>query len=175
MIKPLLVLCRGGGTGALLKLNTPVYLDDGLSYLLLARTRPFFPAGQGGECLFTNLYITLTGYDVAMGYGLLVYIDGKPISPAPNALTINYQKYVWAGGAPNPKDNQTIHELSLLQPYPAYPAVEQMRVAPRGSSIAVEFATEAGGTPNRLVIDGIEVEYEIVRETRASQFLGASS
>lgn len=167
MIQPQLVLCRGGGVPSMSKLGGS-YQDDGQNYTVLARTRPFFPAGQGGECIFTNLYLTLTGYDTAVGFGVKVYIDGVAIGIGVEGNTVGYQKVAFAGGAANPVHKHRVHELSLLQPYPPYPAPEQFRVAPRGQSIAVELATIAGAAADRIVIDGIEVEYEVVRESKAT-------
>lgn len=144
------------------------YQDDGTNYASFLRTRPFFPAGQGGECIFTNVYLTLTGYDVAVGFGVKVYIDGVAIGIGVEGNTVGYQKVAFAGGVANPVHKPRVHELSLLQPYPPWPAAEQFRVAPRGSSIAVELSTIIGGAYNKIVVDGIEAEYEVVRESKAS-------
>lgn len=142
------------------------YQDDGTNYASFLRTRPFFPAGQGGECIFTNLYLTLTGYDVAVGFGVKVYIDGVAIGVGVEGNTVGYQKVAFAGGAANPVHKPRVHELSLLQPYPI--GAEQFRVAPRGQSIAVELSTIIGAAFNKIVVDGIEAEYEVVRESKPS-------
>lgn len=158
--QPELVVCRGDGTPAMLVVGEG-YTDDGEVYEMVARDRPFAPAGQGGEAIFTALWITTTTYDDPVTLFITPYVDFVALET--QQLDIP--------GAPNPTNAQQVHELALSVPWPAPPAAERMRNAPRGCYIDVRVETNiAGGfgSSTRQAVDGIEVEVEIVRDSRTA-------
>ena len=159
--QPELVVCRGDGTPAMLVVGEG-YADDGVVYEMAARDRPFAPAGQGGEAIFTALWITTTTYDDDVTLFITPFVD---------FVALETQQLDIPGRA-NPTNEQQVWELALSVPYPAPPAQEYMRVAPRGCYIDVRIETNiAGGfgSSARQAIDGIEVEVEIVRDSRQPQ------
>lgn len=157
--QPELVVCRGNGVPAMLVVGSG-FTDDGVAYEMVARSDPFAPAGQGGEAIFTALWITTTTYDQPVTLLVTPYIDGVALA----------QQRIDIPGRANPTNVQQVWELALSVPY-IQGGVERLRVAPRGCVIEVEVATNIGGgmgTSARQAVDGIEVETEVVRESRAA-------
>lgn len=158
--KPILVVCRSDVAAMLTVSETGWFTDDNVPYEMVARSDPFAPAGQGGEAIFTTLWITTTTFETDVALFITPIIDFVPIDT----------QRIDIPGAPNPDDAQQVHELVLSVPYPPPPAAEFMRVAPRGCVIEVKVETRIGdgfGVSGRQIVDGIEVETEIVREGRA--------
>jgi hypothetical protein len=155
--QPQLVLCRGAGTPAMLTVGG-TYLDDGEVYEMVARSRPFAPGGQGGEAIFTTLWITTTTFDDAVSLFVTPFVD---------FVALETQR-IDIPGAANPNNAQTIHELALSVPY-IFGGIERMRNAPRGTYIDVKVETKIGtvaGSSARQIVDGFEVECEIVKDSR---------
>lgn len=158
--QPQLVLTRGAGVPSMLVPGSPDYLDDGVIYEMLARSRPYAPAGAGGEAIFTMLYLVTTHYDVSVSLFVTPYVDFAALATQQIDLI----------GAANPANKSTVHELALSVPY-IVGGIERLRVAPRGTWFDVKVETKiAAGNPAsaRVVIDGGEVETEIVRESKQS-------
>lgn len=158
--QPELVVCRGDGTPAMLVVGEG-YTDDGAVYEMIARDRPFAPAGQGGEAIFTALWITTTTYEEDVTLFITPFVDFVALET--QQLDIP--------GAANPTNAQQVHELALSIPYPPPPDPERLRVAPRGCYIDVRIETNiagAFGSSARQAVDGIEVEVEIVRDSRTA-------
>ncbi len=74
-------------------------------------------------------------------------------------------------GAANPDNKQTVHEMALSLPF-IRDDVEIMRTAPRGAFIDVKVETDIGGgfgTSARQIVDGFEIECEIVQDSRVAE------
>lgn len=158
--QPQLVLCRGGGTPAMLTVGG-TYEDDGEVYEMIARARPFAPGGQAGEAIFTTLWITTTTFDDDVSLFVTPFVDFEPLET----------QRIDIPGAANPNNEQTVHELALSVPY-MHGGVEQFRNAPRGAFIDVRVETKIGtvaGSSARQIVDGFEVECEIVKESRQAE------
>jgi hypothetical protein len=159
--QPILVVCRGGGQPHMLTVSeSGYYLDDGEVYEMAARDRPFAPAGQGGEAIFTALWITTTSYDDPITLFITPIVDFVPLETQQLDLV----------GAVNAENRTEVHELALSVPY-VVGGIERMRNAPRGCYIDVRVETNFGGiaqAASRFSIDGIEVEVEIVRDSRVA-------
>lgn len=156
--QPELIVCRGDGTPSMLVVGGDTYLDDGEVYEMIARSRPFAPAGQGGEAIFTTLWITTTTFEDDVSLFITPFIDFAPL--ATQRLDVV--------GAANAENKQQIHELALSVPF-IRGGIERMRNAPRGCYIDVRIETLIGtiaGSSARQIIDGIEVESEVVQESR---------
>lgn len=133
------------------------YLDDGVKYELIARTRRVALAGAGGEAIYTSLYMATTHYDQNVSLWVTPFVDGVALAAQRIDLI----------GVPGSKGESKTHELGLSEPY-LVAAVEQLRTAPRGTWFEVQVETRyqsAALTPAKQVVDGIEVEHEIVRES----------
>jgi hypothetical protein len=155
--QPQLVLCRGDGTPSMLVVGD-TYEDDGEAYDMVAWARPYAPGGDAGEAIFTSLWITTTSWNADVHLFITPYIDGVALET----------QDIFILAAANPQGVQQVHELALSVPY-IRDAVERMRVAPRGTWIAVRVETDiAGGfgTSERQIVDGITCEVEVVTETR---------
>jgi hypothetical protein len=139
---------------ALVQANKSV-LDDGQRYRTVLNTNRVAPAGAGGECIFTNLYFSVRHYVAPVLLLVTVALDGNYLPS---------QQVVLENGA----DTGTIRELeiSLMQAL-LVGGIERSRYAPRGGWIEVFLETADTVDPALLDIGTVEVEYEIVRETRA--------
>ncbi len=141
---------------ALLKLGG-AYTDDSVKYELLGRTRRVALAGPGGESIFTSLYVATTHYDLNVSLWITPYVDGVALAAQRIDLV----------GVPGSQGESKSFELALSQAY-MVAAVEQLRYSPRGTWFEVQVETRhvsAVLTPAKVVVDGIEVEHEVVRES----------
>ncbi len=137
------------------------YTDDGEPYEMLARSRSLAPAGPGGECIFTLLYLTTLHYtdDVSVW-----------ITPIVDQVAQPTQRLDLTGVLDSVGERQT-HEIGLAVPY-LVGGVERLRFAPRGTWFDVQIETkygaaEVGAAPvaSKQIIESVELEYEIVRES----------
>lgn len=158
MLTPQLVVGRGSGTPAMLKVGVG-YIDDDVNYELLGRSEPWAPAGVGGEAIFTMLYVTTRHYDLNVSLFITTFIDGVALAEV---------KRIDLVGVALSKGEQRVTEVGLSVAHsPA--GVELLRYSPRGTWISVQVETRIGtgaGTASRQIVDGIECEYEVVRETK---------
>lgn len=132
------------------------YTDDDAVYDLVGRTDPFLPAGLGGEAAFYTIYLTTTHFAASATLRITPRIDGVPL--ASTLLVLNT--------APGSDGEQRVTEIGISQPY-IKGGLEMLRNAPRGCWMDVTIETQRGvglGTPDRLIVDGIEVEFEVVQE-----------
>lgn len=133
------------------------YTDDGTKYEMLARTRRVALAGAGGEAIFTTLYIATTHYEQNVSLWVTPYVDGVALATQQINLV----------GVPGTKGETKTHELGLSQSY-MVGGTERLRTSPRGTWFEVQVETKyqtSGLTPAKQVVDGIEIEHEIVRES----------
>ena len=132
------------------------YLDRGVIYNLYAKTNRYAPAGAGGECIFPSLFVVVTFTQTMLLY-LTPYVDGVALETKVIGLNANLSS-----------TRQTrVFELGLSVPV-MLSGVERSRQAPRGTWFQCLVETRFNGTtdvPNQLIVEGLEVEYEVVRET----------
>jgi len=130
--------------------------DGGVAYAFLGHTNRAAPAGIGGECAFYNLYFTTRHYLTPVVLRVSVVIDDK---------TLTSEVIFLSGG----RDTGTVreHEVSLMQPY-IVAGVERLRYAPRGTWIEVVVEMFDAGFVGAVDVGGVEIEHEIVRESRAA-------
>lgn len=126
--------------------------DLGATLDALAETNAYAPAGIGGEAMFTNVYMSLfrdCTEDVTLIFTLIV--DG--VEEDPINLTIP--------GVASPA--RSVYEIGLSKPYPSA-ADPQILTAPRGQWVQLRVETSGGLPDGRFVIEGLELEREIVTE-----------
>lgn len=141
----------GCDTGVLLSPDPTVFLDDGVAYALVALPNVSAPAGPGGEAIFPILHLTTKRYgDVEL-----------TVTPIVDGVTLQPSVVTLAGATPT-EGTVDVTEVDLSQ---AYPSVldEQIRTAPRGSSIQIRIDAPVTALFDVTVA---EVEYEVVRESR---------
>ncbi len=121
---------------------------------MFAQTNKLAPAGVGGECIFTNLYLVVT-HSGTSAYTLVV----TPILDNDELTQIS----ITIPGVAKPAVAE-VFEIGLAQTYAA-----GQTHALRG--VWFSFKVEGDGTlpDGDLIIEGASLEYEIVRETQAAQ------
>jgi hypothetical protein len=131
------------------------YLDRGEDYALSAKTNKYAPAGAGGECIFTSLWAVFTFTATMVVYVTPIVdevaLERQTVNLVQNALYTRHSEIV---------------ELGLSVPI-TVAAVERGRVSPRGTWFQALVETE--DVEVQLIVDGLEVEYEVVREGRMPQ------
>lgn len=132
------------------------YTDNDEPYVFLGHTNRVAPAGIGGECAFYNLYFTTRHYLTTVVLQVGVVLDGKVLTTT--TITLD-----------NGSDTGTVreHEVSLMQPY-IVGGVERLRFAPRGTWVEVVVQAADTGVTGAVDVGGVEIEYEVVRESRAA-------
>lgn len=142
-------------TNALLALDTG-YEDRSEPYDLDAKTNRYAPAGEAGECIFTSLYVVLS-YTRSITVYITPYVDGTALETQSIALVQN-----------GSVTRQTVsRELGLSVPV-TINGVERARVSPRGTwcQCRVETRFAVGGIATDVDIEGLWIEYEVVRESK---------
>lgn len=111
------------------------------------------PAGIGGEAIFTNVYLVISRWnEAATTITITPYVDGD----AQEVRTVSL--------AATTEMITEVHEIGIKQPFPAS-ATERARFAPRGCWFTVRI--DGAQTDHEImVLEGIEVEYEVVRESQ---------
>lgn len=140
----------------LLELDGDTFMDAGVSYNLRAKTNRVAPADTGGECIFTAVYLTTT-HVAASHLFMTPLVDGLPLETQRIDLT-----------DPLGIETTLVHELGLSVPL-VIATIERARFAPRGTWFQALVHTEFDGVTrmaSKLVIESIEVEREIVRESK---------
>jgi hypothetical protein len=152
MTGPKLFLGQSGGN-ALLKADDG-YQDAGTPIAIRLETVPLAPAGPGGEAIFTALFLTFTA-TMAATVTVTPILDGTTLASQTISLQAASER------------TTTRHELGLSVPY-VDGGQERLRTAPRGAWLQVRLTVTAIG-PGDLVFDGVNVEYEVVRESLIAQ------
>ena len=152
MSTPLLFLGSAAG-GVLLEADQGTG-DNAAAFNLLARTNRVAPAGVGGECIFTALYLAISHTEAAT-LRVTPILDGVALEPTDIALPLVAARTL------------TAHDVGISIPY-TVAAVEAARFAARGTwlQVQVETLAAAPGDFGDLIIESVEVEYEVVRETK---------
>lgn len=144
------------GAGAALLEGDVGSTDNGADVEARAETNALAPAGVGGECVFTNVYLTVIHeLGAPLEVRLVPILDGE--EQAPLELTLE-------AGEPRRKQ----HEFGLSVPYPSAENPKHL-YAMRGTWFAVRVETVGALPAGRVTFEGLEVEHEVVTEgTEAS-------
>lgn len=131
-------------------------LDGTTSYNFRARTTPIAPQGFGGECLFRNLYVVLES------------LSGGTMNVTPIVDGLKCETIQVTVDGENPE--REVYEIPLTLPYEVAD-VEVSRRGVRGTWVqALIVAEDTERLGFGITIEGVEVEYEPVRETLPRTF-----
>lgn len=142
------------------------FQDAGLAIAVRLESELLAPAGPGGEAIFSALYLVFTA---TMAATIVVtpivwsVEDGEVVR-----TELETQSIVLAS---EPERRTTHHELGLSVPLlEPVTLIERGRFAPRGTwfAIRLDVAALAAGD---LILDGVSVEHEVVRESLQAQAL----
>lgn len=151
-----LIVGRGAAVPSLMRANGSSYLDDSVIFNASGKSNRVAPAGAGGECIFTVLYLTTTHFDVNVSLFITPYVDGV-------ALTRQRLNLV---GVPGTDGETKVNEIGLSVGH-SIAAVERLRYAPRGTWFQVLVETDAAVVALGAVqVAEVNVEYEVVRESK---------
>ena len=156
----------------------PVAADDGVGFALEVESDDASPAGLGGECLFSQAFITVRA---AAGTTLtitpIVNDDDSLTRPHPagtiGVMQVSVTVPQQSGGPPTPMRTQTfaipLHFTLQIGGIPA------SVFHPRGEScrIRIESVSPIGTGSFRL--EQCELEYEIIRRSDLTAFSAVSS
>lgn len=142
-------------TGVLVQVGE-TYLDDTAVYNAKGVTDRVAPAGAGGECIFTSLYVT-TIHKGAVKLKVTPIVDGTSLESSTIALTVKTAR------------TTTVHEIGVSIPYKVG-GVEVSRYAARGTwfQTQVETIADDDESLDYLRVDAVELEHEVVRESLAA-------
>lgn len=135
------------------------FQDNGADYVPLAKSNPVAPAGASGECIFTNVYVTIT-HDMGVDIRLTPIVDFVPLDGT--------------NGQPDERLVFTLpplaarlterFEMGLSLPFPLT-GTERIRNALRGAFFQLQAEALAPLAAGDLIFDQTELEYEVVRES----------
>jgi hypothetical protein len=157
---------HGAGNGSSLWRADSTYLDGAERYQAQAKSVYAAPAGAGGECIFPAVYLTVT-HEAGCTIRVTPFLDG--------VAQDSYDVEVAAVA----EVVTEVYELAfvLRQADSMDPAVTVGATYLRGTFLAVKLVTLVEvddalvpGAPQGLfILDGAELEYEVVRESRVAQ------
>jgi len=127
--------------------------DSGTDFGWRVKPEWVAPAGIGGEAIFTNVYLVVSHLnEEARSITVTPHVDGE--AQQPRVVTL-----------PAATEFTTeVFEVAIQQPYPSVVS-ERQRYAPRGCWFTAEI-TGAREDQETIVLEGMEVEFETVRETQ---------
>lgn len=138
------------------------FRDAGLAIAVRLESELQAPAGPGGEAIFPALYLVFTA---TMAASIQVTPIVWSVENGEVVRTeLETQSIVLAA---EPERRTTHHELGLSIPL-VHNLIEQGRFAPRGTWFAVRLDVAALAAGD-LILDGVSVEYEVVRESLQAQ------
>ena len=152
-------------------------LDSSNPIPLLVRTRPVAPAGAAMDCVFDRLFLALTWYqwpddphrqaDDTVALTVTPIVDGRQLDPC--AKTWDLARPQGAGGESAVLEHVLreqryrtprripIHGGPVTEPAP-------LTLAPRGTWVS--FLVESPRVRGRLVLERLEVEWELARASK---------
>lgn len=141
-------LAQGGQEGA----------DDlGVDIELVARTNTYAPDSIGGEAVWDNLYVTLRrSNDADLTLRFTPVVDDVDLDDIDVVLA--------AVAAPT----REILEVGLASYYPSA-ADPQIATALRGTTFALEVRSVGTIPGGRLIIEGIELEWDLATEGKEAE------
>lgn len=155
----------GDATSGAIYLFGSTTLDVAQAYQIRARTARVAPAGAGGECIFTTAYLVVTHDLVTDDVTITVtpILDG--VEQTGEALNIVLAVQTPAGRVTE------VFEIGLSLPNVFNPgAADHGRYAMRGTwfqlLITSNDALDSGD--GEIILEAVELEYEVVRESKAA-------
>lgn len=130
-------------------------LDHTEPFNVKAKTNRVAPAGAGGECVFTLVYLTVT-FTASLTLYVTPFVDDTALEKTAVLLTEN---------AAQSKQTR-VYEIGLSIPLKAGDGTERGRYGPRGTwfQVMIETLFQGAGVP--FTIEQVEYEYEPVTETK---------
>jgi hypothetical protein len=158
---PIPTLFFGGAVSANVLQTNDGFEDNGVDIIPLARNNQVAPVGASGECIFTNVYVTIT-------HSMLVDIQFTPI--------VDFVPLDGTGGQPDERITISLpdltgtgrlterFEIGLSIPFPLT-GPERFRNAMRGAWFQLQADTVTPLAAGDLIFEQVELEYEVVRES----------
>ena len=137
------------------------FQDNGADYIPLAKSNPVAPAGASGECIFTNVYVTIT-HSMAVDIRLTPIVDFVPLDGTngqPDERLVFSLPDLTATGRLSER-----FEMGLSIPFPLT-GTERFRNSLRGAWFQLQSEALAPLAAGDLIFDQTELEYEVVRES----------
>lgn len=162
---PIPILFFGGRDteAGVLETNTG-FQDNTVDYVPSALSNAVAPAGASGECVFKNVYITIT-HDMAVDIRLtpivdFVALDGTGGQPD--------ERLIFTLPDLTPTRLTERFEMGLSLPFPLT-GPERFRNALRGAWFQLLAEGINGLAAGDLIFDQVELEYEVVRESLVAE------
>lgn len=138
-----------GGVGAAVWHGRDGTDDAGAAIPVRLQTNDMAPAGAGGECIFTDVYLAVTRRNTSdWTFTLTPIVDGVALEGTDVTLL----------GAADPLTE--VVAISLAQPF-LVGATEVSRYEPRGAWIALRI-TAASAPDDEVIFAGPELEYDVL-------------
>lgn len=128
--------------------------DAGAAYTVIAKPRPVAPAGAGGECIFRSIYLVVT-YSMACVLRVTPILDGQEFAAEAKDIALTAQ--------PTPVTQR--FQIGLSVGVADSTGTEAIRLAMRGAWFTVKIETVGALGDGVLELEGIELEYKVVRES----------
>jgi hypothetical protein len=154
VIIPRLFFGESGGNG-LLQVDDG-FTDDGVAIVLVAETVPAAPAGVGGDARFIALYFVVT-HTMAVTLRVTPVLDGVAIDAEAKDIVLAAET-----------DRVSVPvKVPLSIGALRADLTEWGRFGMRGTWFAARITTPNGLAAGGLIVDGFELEHEVLRETKA--------
>ena len=128
--------------------------DLGTDIELVAKTNEYQPDGMGGEAIWTNLYVALRrSNDADLTLRFQPFVDGE----GEDSIDVTLSSVA--------SPTRQLLEIGLASYYPSA-ADPQIANSLRGYTFSLEVRTVGTIPAGRLIIDGIELEWELAGEDR---------
>ncbi len=162
---PIPVLFFGGRDTEASVLETNVgFQDNTVDYVPLAKSNPVAPAGASGECIFNNLFITIT-HSMAVDIRLTPIVDFVPLDGTNGQPD---ERLIFSLPDLTPDRLTERFEMGLSLPFPLT-GTERFRNALRGAWFQLQAEALAPLAAGDLIFDQTELEYEVVRESLVAE------
>jgi hypothetical protein len=135
------------------------FQDNTVDYVPLAKSNPIAPAGASGECIFKNVYITIT-HSMEVDIRLTPIVDFVPLDGVGGQPD---ERLVFSLPALGARLTERF-EMGLSLPFPLT-GPERIRTALRGAWFQLQAEALAPLAAGDLIFDQTELEYEVVRES----------
>lgn len=141
------------------------FTDDGVAYVPSLLTNAVAPAGASGECIFRNLYITIT-HSMETDLRITPVVDFVPLDGTggqPDERLVIPLADLTATGRETDR-----YEMGLSLPFPLV-GTERFRNALRGAWFQVLLEAINGLADGDLIFEQVELEFEVVRESLVAE------
>lgn len=155
---------RAAGLARIGKMEEGLYRDFDLVFPLFLRTVKMAPAGSGGEFRLTRFWLTIA-YSIAASIRIVPILDGVALETQGIVLTD-------PGVVSQPV--RLTRTFGVSRPVEFPPGSEAIRLGARGSWLQFYLdIVDYDASDGVLWVDGIEFEYEVLREGHTAEALGA--